>query len=277
MTRENKLALIIGFGLVLVVGILVSDHFSKAYTQNAAQLANANSQVDALANRIDSQLLLHPVQDPPAPPPNRRDADRRNQATPPADNGASRDVIPANQRRNEPESIVLGLGNQEPSGASGSSGGSGRQDAPTNPRTGSTSGANDAFTWHTVKPGETLSKIALDYYGDRNAWRRIVEANPDRIRNADNVPQGVEIRIPRPAGQPNAAPNATTPRQPTPPASTPPPARTHTVARGESLSTIAARYLGSAGKWRDLYDYNKSVISDPDNVREGTTLRIPPR
>ena len=28
MTRENKLALVVGFGLMLFVGILVSDHFS---------------------------------------------------------------------------------------------------------------------------------------------------------------------------------------------------------------------------------------------------------
>ncbi|MFN7020841.1 MAG: hypothetical protein ACK4WH_05885, partial [Phycisphaerales bacterium] len=31
MTREHKLALIIGFTLVLVVGVLISDHFSKAH------------------------------------------------------------------------------------------------------------------------------------------------------------------------------------------------------------------------------------------------------
>ena len=30
MTKESKLALIIGFVLVLVVGVLVSDHFSQA-------------------------------------------------------------------------------------------------------------------------------------------------------------------------------------------------------------------------------------------------------
>ena len=27
MTRENKLALVVGFGLILLVGILISDHF----------------------------------------------------------------------------------------------------------------------------------------------------------------------------------------------------------------------------------------------------------
>ena len=31
MTRENKLALVVGFGLLLFVGILVSDHFSAAH------------------------------------------------------------------------------------------------------------------------------------------------------------------------------------------------------------------------------------------------------
>ena len=30
VTKESKLALIIGFVLVLVVGVLVSDHFSQA-------------------------------------------------------------------------------------------------------------------------------------------------------------------------------------------------------------------------------------------------------
>ena len=38
MTRENKLALIVGFGLVLFVGILVSDHLSIARRQSAASL-----------------------------------------------------------------------------------------------------------------------------------------------------------------------------------------------------------------------------------------------
>ena len=36
MTRENKLALIVGFGLVLFMGILVSDHLSTARRQSAA-------------------------------------------------------------------------------------------------------------------------------------------------------------------------------------------------------------------------------------------------
>ena len=36
VTREHKLALIIGFSLVLVVGVLISDHFSKARSAQVA-------------------------------------------------------------------------------------------------------------------------------------------------------------------------------------------------------------------------------------------------
>ena len=35
MTRENKVALVVGFALVLFVGILISDHFSRAQARPA--------------------------------------------------------------------------------------------------------------------------------------------------------------------------------------------------------------------------------------------------
>ena len=39
MTRENKLALVVGFALILFVGILISDHFSIVRNQKAADLS----------------------------------------------------------------------------------------------------------------------------------------------------------------------------------------------------------------------------------------------
>lgn len=45
MTRENKLALVIGFGLMLFVGILVSDHFS-AQRFNPVDVAKASNGVE---------------------------------------------------------------------------------------------------------------------------------------------------------------------------------------------------------------------------------------
>jgi nucleoid-associated protein YgaU len=34
---------------------------------------------------------------------------------------------------------------------------------------------------HVVEPGETLQSIAREYYGDPNQWKRIYNANPDKI------------------------------------------------------------------------------------------------
>ena len=41
MTRENKLALVVGFALILLVGIAISDHFSPAQNQESASLTGA--------------------------------------------------------------------------------------------------------------------------------------------------------------------------------------------------------------------------------------------
>ena len=38
MTRENKLALVVGFALIVFVGVLVSDHFSAASLDKPANL-----------------------------------------------------------------------------------------------------------------------------------------------------------------------------------------------------------------------------------------------
>ena len=37
----------------------------------------------------------------------------------------------------------------------------------------------DATQWHEVKKGETLSKIAVTYYGDASLYTKIFEANRD--------------------------------------------------------------------------------------------------
>ena len=52
----------------------------------------------------------------------------------------------------------------------------------------------------------------------------------------------------------------------------------YTVAEGDTLATIAEKFYGDSALWRRIYDANRSTIGDnPDNVRIGTTLRIPPK
>ena len=41
--------------------------------------------------------------------------------------------------------------------------------------------AFDATQWHEVKKGETLWKIAVQYYGDGALYTKIFEANKDTL------------------------------------------------------------------------------------------------
>ena len=50
----------------------------------------------------------------------------------------------------------------------------------------------------------------------------------------------------------------------------------HVVAKGETLSHIAKKHYGKAGKWPTIYEANKDVIgSNPDIIRTGMELVIP--
>ena len=53
------------------------------------------------------------------------------------------------------------------------------------------------ITTLTLEPGQTLVKLALKYYGSKNFWPYIVQHNPDVIKDADLVPKGATIKIPK--------------------------------------------------------------------------------
>ncbi len=51
--------------------------------------------------------------------------------------------------------------------------------------------------WHTIKPGETLIKLARRYYqGAGSHWRGLFAVNKDRVRDADRIYPGDRIVIP---------------------------------------------------------------------------------
>jgi hypothetical protein len=51
--------------------------------------------------------------------------------------------------------------------------------------------------------------------------------------------------------------------------------RTHVTQPGETLSGLAARYLGSSARFRELYEANRNVLRSPDDLPDGVTLVIP--
>ncbi len=53
--------------------------------------------------------------------------------------------------------------------------------------------------------------------------------------------------------------------------------RTHTVVDGDTLGSLASRYLGAADRYLHIYQWNSDVLANPDVLPIGQILRIPPR
>jgi nucleoid-associated protein YgaU len=56
--------------------------------------------------------------------------------------------------------------------------------------------AQPAPRTYEVKSGDNLSKIARQYYGNANEWRKIYDANRDQIKNPDLIYPGQRLLIP---------------------------------------------------------------------------------
>lgn len=70
-----------------------------------------------------------------------------------------------------------------------------------------------AFTFYTVKPGDTLSGIAKNQLGAATKWRDIADANKDVLPDPNKLQVGMKLKLPRVASPPNTQPS--TPTQPT--------------------------------------------------------------
>ncbi|MBX3727036.1 MAG: peptidoglycan-binding protein LysM [Xanthomonadales bacterium] len=88
-----------------------------------------------------------------------------------------------------------------------------------------------------------------------------VESVDDRLRVGESAP-------PAAAAETDAGEE--------PPAGEQPTARFYTVEKGDTLSAIAKREYGNAGKYPLIFEANRPMLSDPDKIYPGQVLRIPP-
>ncbi len=223
MTRENKVALVIGFALVLFAGILVSDHLSNASSE---QLADLLPPEPIAAGIVGSPRLVDPQGKPNHSEPARQGAGEM----------ATRD-------HRELHSRSQGIPPPE-------------------------------VTVHDVKPGESLRAICRRYYGNAELADPLARYNG--VPDPDVLQAEQRLRIPSAAvlldplarwdaGQEyTKAASSTDARH-----------LTYTIKPGESLSEIAQRLLNSAGRWKQLYELNRDVLSDPNEIRAGTVITIP--
>ena len=246
MTREHKLALVVGFGLILFVGILITDHLA-ADTRSHEPLPTARIPDDdpiSLLGRDTTPLAAEPITAPILDAPARQPEIRLE--TP----------LDDHRRPARPMRATDGEATREIE--DGALAGRGMATPPA-----------DLNRIHLVREGETLSRIAKKVYGDGGLWRRIANANPKVTPNA--LRPGTRLIIPRedPRSDRTVAarevPARTTAERAT---------RAYTVRKGDSLARIASRELGSERRWPEIKTLN--ALSG-ETIVPGQTITLPSR
>lgn len=140
------------------------------------------------------------------------------------------------------------------------------------------------FDEYTVQSGDrSLQDVAQRFYGDRTKWEAIASANP--FFSPDKLKPGVTVlRIPRDPSNIQGRLVQTQPQEIEPPRQTqptdqPPTApgwRTYTVQESDTLWGIARKMYGRGTLTGLIADANRDVLPDPDRLRAGVVLRIPP-
>jgi nucleoid-associated protein YgaU len=108
-----------------------------------------------------------------------------------------------------------------------------------------------------VADGDTLWSLADEYLGAGSDWPRLYDANLDVVANPDVIEPGWQLRVPRASVSSESGP------------------ATIMVADGDTLWSLADRYLGDGAAWPTLFDANRDVISDPGIIEPGWSLRLP--
>jgi predicted chitinase len=117
---------------------------------------------------------------------------------------------------------------------------------------------------YTVRSGDSLSAIAARELGNAGRWREIYDANRDKISNPNVIYPGQVLTLPGGDSAPAPAP-APAPSAPS----------SYTVNSGDTLFKIARATLGDGDRWREIYDANRDVLSNPNIIYPGQSLRIP--
>jgi nucleoid-associated protein YgaU len=293
MTRENKLALVVGFGLLLFVGILVSDHFSAAHRQDKVDLASKRETRDRAPGPISIAPMpaaVATVTSDIRPEPSAEIAGD----VVPASNGVT--PIPSEPR---PSRSVVMVGGATPKAEPA---------AKVQPRKQE---SEPGVKLRPIGDGESLYSICKQEYGDGALTDALARYNKSAVPDPRRIRKGVTIRVPpvetlRGGKSPRASAEEVaradapamaaselvaveardavgtdrrvdvieTPAAPMKPTDS---GRVYVVKKGDTLTSIAQRELGSKGRWKDIVSANGGSLKDPAALVPGMKIRIPSR
>jgi nucleoid-associated protein YgaU len=287
------LALILGFALVLVVGIAISDHFSRA---RVSRMGGAGGEISTggstnygdVGEALPAPLGTRPGEAVRYSSKELAEAEPRIKA-PDAGASAAPDII--TMKPVEPQAQARPAA---PPGAAPSPAVEPEQAKPI---------SKGRLRRYAVKKGEGLYTIASAMYGNGNLWRELAAYNKGRVGPEGKVAEGVTIMLPpkdvllgeavlAPEGQ-KAEPDGKrsspstdagermiagiTPKKETKAKPGAPKYTEYKVQPGDRLSEILQRIYGSGSQKRLAEVMKLNALEDADSVRAGVTLKFPAR
>jgi nucleoid-associated protein YgaU len=330
--RENKLALIVGFSVLLVVAVLVSDHLSTARQDEVeagldtlleipggkafvTEPLRAEGRVGRGADLGDSPRFatgerVNPTETQVAQAETSRAAGRAtprySDPTPtrsaPTETLGTPELVEryasSSSAGNEPIQFGNGPGASDDSDDGGMTRITGveqsvidkllsRQqtalvqtsDDDRRPGSQIAGGTTDGLVArdnkYVIQPNDTLFEVCQRLYGDGTKWRELVAINNGKIRDDGTVFPGVAIDL-VPGVRQGAIGGAS--RSETPeraPEQSEGETRSYTVKKGDTLSEIVQREVGSIRHLERVRTLNPWLEKQKDNIRVGQKLVLP--
>lgn len=260
MARETKVGLLVGMGVILLIGIILSDHLSVVQQQKSADMSRfAPDAQKGIAAINPVELASDPtnltVGQPapaqriePIPQPGEKIAPPADPAAAPLPNPGPIAAID-----NPPAPAV-------------------EKPLPVQP-----------MAIHVVKHGDTLYQLARQYYKDGEKWTLIKDANTETIGSKGQLRDGSTLVIPKkpvPAALPEELKKTGLFEQPNPDTAHGATdggvaVRLVEVESGETLMDIAKEQLGDGQRWKEILELNKDQIKRPQDLKVKMKLRLP--
>ncbi|TVQ63124.1 MAG: LysM domain-containing protein [Phycisphaerales bacterium] len=238
MTREHKLALIIGFSLVLIVGVLVSDHLSQASRVQLDGSGSADETMVALAPIEPVRPAPRSAYANPAPAPAvERLHDRIGAAAPEPQVARTLDLRP-------PETVEPAIASGDPDGW--------RVEVPS---------LELALEEPVASPSRdsrsrALRENTLAFLEDaQNGATELIHQGGNLLERFGQVPVPSALQVVQ-----RETPNAVL---------------RYTVQNNDTLFRIAEAHYGDGHLWRALADANEGRVGSNGAVRVGVSLVLP--
>ncbi|MFG0244712.1 MAG: LysM peptidoglycan-binding domain-containing protein [Phycisphaerales bacterium JB052] len=262
VTKESKLALIIGFVLVLVVGVLVSDHFSQASNMTLDTMRADQNRDEPIIAHLGTreQAAIDQAIDRGGRQPSQASPGEESQ--PVIISSVPRDRSLIEQAFHEARSVVQNTDLPpavEPTKV---------QEPTQHSRTNIRPLPTKTYQSYTVVQGDSLIGIARRLLGDGDRYVEIENLNADKLGPDSILQIGMQLKLPgdariltsgsrqtRTSG--NASGNT----------------RNYTVAPGDTLGEISINLLGTSKRMNEIVELNG--LSSPDQIFVGMTLKIP--